>query len=288
MAALYCQSRTKIQWCGATALADLTFRPWRPVSPNMDSELPSEMMPTAQELATLRRRVLLGEQLLALFRQAMGHDMPNHLVALQGLVRLLEMDEKDRLSPAGQDYLRRLTAIQQRVEALVRMLSDICRAGRNQQPPERLSLGEVAQEVSVEINQLFAGRMIEYHFPKSPFFLTAVRPDLHRVLVQLLRNAVQACPEGLPARLEIGAREAPGLREFWIADHGRGLATEQRQQLEDFLAGRQLKNPTHGLGLVLVSRIIEGWDGTLQIESRLGSGTTVTISLPATREPCSP
>src|SRR5437868_10154636 len=105
--------------------------PWRPVSPNMDSELASEMMPTAQELAALRRRVLLGEQLLALFRQAMGHDMPNHLVALQGLVRLLEMDEKDRLSLAGQDYLCRLTATQERVEALVRMLSDICRAGRS-------------------------------------------------------------------------------------------------------------------------------------------------------------
>src|SRR5438270_183588 len=174
----------------------------------MDSELASEMMPTAQELAALRRRVLLGEQLLALFRQAMGHDMPNHLVALQGLVRLLEMDEKDRLSLAGQDYLARLTAIQERVEALVRMLSDICRAGRSEQSPERLALGEVAQEVSVEINQLFAGRVIEYHLPKSPFFLTAVRPDLHRVLVQLLRNAVQASPEGVPAQIEIGTREA--------------------------------------------------------------------------------
>src|SRR5579864_8128381 len=131
----------------------------------MDKELPADMAPASHEEAVLHRRALQGEQLLALFRQAMGHDMPNHLVALQGLVRLLEVEEKDRLSAAGQDYLRRLAAIHERGEGLVRVLSEICRVGRGEQPPEQLLLSEVAQEAAVEIKQLFPDRVIEYHFP---------------------------------------------------------------------------------------------------------------------------
>jgi signal transduction histidine kinase len=115
-----------------------------------------------------------------------------------------------------------------------------------------------------------------------------VRGDLHRVLVQLMRNAVQAYANGRTAWLEIGNREAPGVREFWIADRGCGLPTERQQQLTDFLSGRQLRNPGNGLGLVLVSRVVQHWQGTLRIESSAGHGTTVTISLPATREPCTP
>jgi signal transduction histidine kinase len=254
----------------------------------MDKELPADMAPASHEQAVLRRRALQGEQLLALFRQAMGHDMPNHLVALQGLVRLLEVEEKDRLSATGQDYLRRLTAIHERVEGLVRTLADICRVGRSEQPQEPLLLSDVAQEAAVEIKQLFPDRVIEYHFPWSRFCLTAVRGDLHRVLVQLMRNAVQAYANGRTAWLEIGTRETPAALEFWIADRGCGLPPERQQQLTDFLAGRQLRNPGNGLGLVLVNRIVQHWQGTLRIESSAGHGTTVTIGLPATREPCSP
>src|SRR6266568_1263535 len=84
--------------------------------PNMDRELELDAAPADPKAEVLRRQLQLGEQLLASFRQAMGHDMPNHLVAAQGLVRLLEMDEKERLSPAGREYLGRLTIVLQRVE----------------------------------------------------------------------------------------------------------------------------------------------------------------------------
>src|SRR5207302_6124540 len=152
-------------------------------------------------------------------------------------------------------------------ETLVRMLAEICKARQRDRHAESVSLADVAQEAAAEINQLFPGRAIEYDWPASPFVLTVPRPDLRQVLVQLMGNAVQATPEPAPVQIEIGAREAPGRREFWVADKGRGLPLELQARLQDFLSGQSAKNPGNGLGLVLVRRIIDHWGGKLRIES---------------------
>jgi signal transduction histidine kinase len=250
----------------------------------MDEKLTLKASPVEPELELLRRQLKLGEQLLAAFRQAMGHDMPNHLVAAQGLVRLLEMDEKERLSPAGKEYLGRLTIVLQRVEALTRMLAEICRVGRDEQPAERVSIAEVAQEVSVEMNQLFPGRLVAYHLPTTPFFLDAARPDVRRLLSQLMRNALQASPESTIAHVELGTSEAAGKREFWIADRGRGLLPDARELIQSYLSGRAVKSPGTGLGLLLVRRIVVHWGGTIRVDSEPGRGTIFTVSLSAARE----
>jgi len=237
------------------------------------------LVESSLEVERLQRELLGAEQLLACFRQAMGHDMPNHLVAIRGLARLLEMEEKDRLAPVSREYLQRVATVVQRVETLVRMLAEICKVGRRDRHAESVSLADVAQEAAAEVNQLFPGRAIEYDLPVSPFVLTVLRPDLRLVLVQLMRNAVRATPEPERVQIEIGAREAHTLREFWVADKGRGLPPELQARLQDFLSSRLANNPGNGLGLVLVRRIVDYWGGKMRIESDQGRGTTFTITL---------
>src|SRR5438552_1922652 len=72
-----------------------------------------------------------AERVLAYMQPALGHDLPNLLVAVQGLLQILELDERDRLSSDGRDYLRRLSATTQRAQALVRMLKDLGRASQD-------------------------------------------------------------------------------------------------------------------------------------------------------------
>jgi signal transduction histidine kinase len=245
----------------------------------MATHLESDLLEAAAERERLQRELKSTGQLLACFRQAMGHDMPNHLVAIRGLVRLLEIEEKDRLAPASREYVQRLAAVTERVESLMRMLAEICKVGRRDRLAESVLLGDIAQEAAAEINQLFPDRAIEYHFPEQPFLLTALRPDVRQVLVQLMRNAVQASPLDRPVHLELGTRQTPAVREFWIADRGRGIPAEQGAHLKDFLSGTQARNPGNGLGLVLVRRIVDYWGGSIRMESEPGAGTTVVITL---------
>src|SRR5947209_3364292 len=91
---------------------------------------------TAAELRRTRRRLEQVERLLACFQKAVGHELPNELVAIRGLVQVLEMEEEERLDAAGRDYLHRLAAASDRVAALVSGLANMGRTFRDRPPAE--------------------------------------------------------------------------------------------------------------------------------------------------------
>jgi hypothetical protein len=89
-------------------------------------------MPDGSEQEKGRRLERL-ERLLACFQKALGHEMPNQLVAVGGLLRLLELEEGDRLGPDGRDYLGRLHAAVQKLDLLAAGLADLARTARPQE-----------------------------------------------------------------------------------------------------------------------------------------------------------
>src|SRR5262245_65269281 len=92
------------------------------------------------------RRYQQAERVLSCIVRALGHDLPNYFVALQGLVRLLDMEEADRLGPDGREYLERLGAATQRAQELVESLRVLGKVGQEQQPCEDVPLAELARE----------------------------------------------------------------------------------------------------------------------------------------------
>ena len=76
------------------------------------------------------------ERLLACLQKATGHELPNELVAMQGLVQLVQMEEGDHLGPESKDYLRRLVSRLRQTLELVRALAEAVRLGRQHLPPK--------------------------------------------------------------------------------------------------------------------------------------------------------
>jgi hypothetical protein len=87
------------------------------------------------------------QRLLAACRRGLNHDLSNQLVALQGLLGLLQKDEEHRLTSAGQEYVARLMKVGQRTLALADTLRDLCRLGDDLPPPEVVALPQLADEV---------------------------------------------------------------------------------------------------------------------------------------------
>src|SRR6516225_257473 len=102
--------------------------------------------------------------LLGCFQKVLGHELPNHLVATQGLLRLLEFEEGQHLSTEGRDYLRRLSAGAERSHSLISALAEIVRALRRVEPCQPVQLAEALNEVAAEMKQRFAGRTIAFQF----------------------------------------------------------------------------------------------------------------------------
>jgi hypothetical protein len=86
------------------------------------------------------------QRLLAACRKGLNHDLVNQLIALQGLLQLLQLDETPRLSDVGQDIVRRLLGVGRRTQTLVETLGQLARLGDNVMPAEVLVLAGLAEE----------------------------------------------------------------------------------------------------------------------------------------------
>ena len=98
-----------------------------------------------------------------------------------------------------------------------------------------------------------------------------------QALQNLVLNAVQAIGNG--GRITVGTAEADGRLVLTVADDGPGIPEDIQEKVFDvFFTTRQSGT---GLGLNIVSRIVEEHRGTLSLESRPGEGATFRIELPA-------
>jgi signal transduction histidine kinase len=102
-------------------------------------------------------------------------------------------------------------------------------------------------------------------------------PQLRQALLNLLRNAREAMPDGGVAKLE-ATRYDDGVR-IQIHDEGAGIDDDEREHVFDLFY--TTKERGTGLGLPLTQQIVVAHGGTIACKPRLPTGTTFEIWLPA-------
>jgi signal transduction histidine kinase/signal transduction protein with GAF and PtsI domain len=108
------------------------------------------------------------------------------------------------------------------------------------------------------------------------------RDQIHEVLGDLLLNAYKFTPTG--GTVQVWAEAQANHVQIAVCDSGRGVAVEDREkifekyvQLPPLLSNRE---SGAGLGLYLAKKIMEGHGGTITLDSRLGKGSTFTLTFP--------
>ena len=100
--------------------------------------------------------------------------------------------------------------------------------------------------------------------------------QLERVFVNLTKNAVQAMPHG--GQLSITTSERRDHVEITFTDTGKGITKENMNEIFQPLFTTKARGI--GMGLAICKKIVEQHDGTIDVESKVGTGTTFTIKLP--------
>jgi len=111
----------------------------------------------------------------------------------------------------------------------------------------------------------------------SDLAVTADSHLMHRVLANLILNALQAMPER--GTLTINASTCDDAVAINVRDTGLGIPEEMKDKLFSPLITGKAKGT--GLGLAVVKRIVDAHGGTITFESAEGKGTTFTVTLPS-------
>ena len=118
--------------------------------------------------------------------------------------------------------------------------------------------------------------MIQEEIPPRPALLNADSEQLRQVFWNLASNALHAMPAGGMLRATVQSNSDNRLR-ITFSDTGRGMSPDQVEHLFEPFSST---TGGTGLGLSIVYQIIRDHGGTINVRSREGKGTTITIELP--------
>ncbi len=104
--------------------------------------------------------------------------------------------------------------------------------------------------------------------------------QLRQALDNLVRNAVDATPEG--GQVSLAARREGGGHAIEVRDTGRGIEPDHLPRIFDLYF--TTKADGTGVGLAVTQQIVTAHGGTIEVDSRPGAGTTMTVRLPAGEE----
>jgi len=104
--------------------------------------------------------------------------------------------------------------------------------------------------------------------------------QIRQIFINLTLNAIQAMPDS--GKLKIASRERMECIEVEFTDTGCGITKENLKRLFDPFFTTKPKGI--GLGLAVVKRIIEKHNGSIQVKSKPGEGSTFTVKLPLKKE----
>ena len=173
-----------------------------------------------------------------------------------------------------------------RIQRLVNSLLDINRLEAGQRIVDQNSIDPVAlvREAIRDVEPSVTARQHTLtNRALSVLPLIWVDVDMiHRVLINLLENAIKFTPAG--GRIDIGAQtNEDGLFvRFWIRDNGPGIPSAERERIFEKFTRLRGKNRAGGLGvgLAFCRLAVHAHDGEIWIESEEGKGTTFWLTLP--------
>jgi two-component system phosphate regulon sensor histidine kinase PhoR len=237
-----------------------------------------------QDLSEARRT----EQVRRDFIANVSHEFRTPLAAIKSVLETLEAGAKDEPESAA-EFMSLADSEVDRLIQMVEELLELSRLESGDLPLDRNSLDITAilQGVVERMRRQAERAGVQLSLEVSPS-LPPVSGDadvIERAVVNLVHNAVKFTPKGGAIRMT--ARPADGAVSITVADTGEGIPPEDLPRIfERFYRGDRSRGGSGtGLGLAVARHAVEAHGGSIHVQSRLGEGSTFTLSLPADAPP---
>ena len=249
-----------------------------------NAKLYSEIRETLKKLKETQEKLIQSEKLagLGMLANNIVHEIGNPLAAIGNSIQVLQ--KKIKLEGKLEELMNIMSW---ETDRMIRIINDL----REFSKPRKLNLVKsdirdvVKKAVSV-INQnveLIFGKDIKFNAP-AEFPDVYIDPDsIEQVLINLIKNAVQASKEGgvVNVKLYKNGNQHNQCVIIKVQDDGEGISEENLNKI--FEPYFSTKARGMGLGMHIVKINVEQHGGSIKIDSTLGKGTVVTVKLPLKR-----
>jgi signal transduction histidine kinase len=254
-----------------------------PMTTDEIGELMKSFNDMVRELRVSREQIVRAERESAWKEMAkqVAHEIKNPLTPMKLSVQHLRRAYHDK-APEFPALLERITqTVIEQIETLSRIASEFSNFARMpERSYERVDVHLLLRE-TINLFREIGGIEFRTKFSDTTPVIVADRSELQRVFINLIRNSVQAMEKGGTITIETSVQDHRCVIAF--TDTGPGIPPSIQQKV--FEPNFSTKTDGTGLGLAISRRIIEDLNGTIQLTSAVGKGTTFTIILPTQSTP---
>ena len=264
----------------SAVVVDDAGRPIRRVGANWDIT-ESKNADLARQQAVLAAREIDAK---SQFLSRMSHELRTPLNAVLGFTQILQIEAR---RSGSSDQLAKLEHIRSAGDHLLSLINDVLDLSSLESGELRLSMRPVdvaalVAEALPLVQGLAEQHGVELEVRDGGGIAHADPTRLRQVLINLLSNAIKYNRRG--GRVVIATGSDGDRARLVVQDTGRGLAREQLASLFEpfnrFGVEHEGIEGT-GIGLTIVKALVDGMGGSIEVSSKLGTGTTFEVRLPA-------
>jgi signal transduction histidine kinase len=209
-----------------------------------------------------------------------AHEIKNPLTPMKLNIQHLQRAWSDKNERLEETFKRVTTVLIEQIDSLSKLATEF--SSFAQMPVnnfERCNLTESLKN-TITLFEKSENVVFQYNSTWNDVFVQADKEQLGRVFNNVLKNAIQAIPEGRKGKIEVEMVESDGNIEVRITDNGRGIKEEDRGRI--FVPNFSTKTSGMGLGLAITRKMIESAEGSIRFESKVDKGTTFYLTWPVT------
>ncbi len=236
---------------------------------------------TEQKKLELQKEQLLSKlekqnEYLNEYAQVVSHDLKSPLRSIHALIAWIKEDNEKEFNEQTKEYLKLIEDKVEKMDYLIQGILTYSKVESNKVVSEYIDLNKVVQNI-IEI----------IHIPKNITIticntLPSLQTDrfrMQQLFQNLISNAVNYC-EKEEGFIEVASREQEDSFIFTIKDNGPGIAQKYHNKIFELFQSFSKEEKSTGIGLSIVKRIVDNYNGAIWMESTVGVGTTFFIKLP--------
>ncbi len=232
----------------------------------------------ANHVMQSQQRQLIESKTLSMIGEtasAVAHSMRNPLASIRVCAELTLTDDLDGARESAMDIINETDRLDRWARELLQFSSS------QQEEVECIDVNEIVRDVLVGHQSLLDRSQVQLdcRLAERALHVNANAAPLAQVIGNLITNAVEAMEEHGILTVTTSLESKPARVKIMVRDTGPGLSPAIESKL--FRPFSTTKSNGTGLGLALSKRLVEHYDGTIDLQSVSGQGVTVTILLPA-------
>lgn len=225
-------------------------------------------------------RIQLKNQEMEQFVYTVSHDLKSPLVTSTGFLGLLKEDIAAGRYDMAAESIERLERANGRMSQLIDDLLQLSRIGRISIDVEDVEVSQLIRSIVENLDSQVKEKSIVVKVQNEMPAVVADRKRLYQVLENLFINALKYACDGEAPTIEFGSETLESEVRYFVRDSGPGIAKEYHQKIFGLFQRLESDNRGTGVGLTIVSRIMQLHGGRAWVESEVGRGSTFWISFP--------